>query len=128
MLQVTKHPIHPDYNKYPSSDGEPMAESTLHFQWIVTIKENLEILTQGQDIFVAGDLLWYPVRGKIDVCKAPDVLVAIGRPKGDRLSYLQWHEENIAPQVVFEVYSRSNRRRLNKENLLEFYEKYGVEE
>ena len=105
-----------------------MAVSTLHFEWLVTIKENLETLTQDKNIFVAGDLLWYPVQGRVDICKAPDVMVAIGRPKGDRLSYLQWLEEGVAPQVVFEVYSKSNRRRNNKEDLLAFYEKYGVEE
>ena len=105
-----------------------MALSTLHFKWIVNIKNNLESLTKGKNIFVAGDLLWYPVRGSVKTCKAPDVMVAIGRPKGNRLSYLQWHEGNVAPQVVFEIYSKSNRRRMNKENLLEFYEKYGVEE
>jgi Uma2 family endonuclease len=128
MFDLRNKPIHPDYHKYPSTDGEPMAVSTLHFEWLVTIKENLEILTQEKNIFVAGDLLWYPVKGKVDICKAPDVMVAIGRPKGDRLSYLQWLEDDVAPQVVFEVYSKSNRRRKNKEDLLDFYEKYGVEE
>ena len=105
-----------------------MAETTLHFKWIVKIKLNIDKLTEGKDIFVAGDLLWYPVKGQVRICKAPDVMVAIGRPKGDRLSYLQWHEEGVAPQVVFEVLSKSNRRRRNKENLLDFYFKYGVEE
>ena len=27
---------------YPDSDGEPMAENPLQFQWIVTVKEGLE--------------------------------------------------------------------------------------
>ncbi len=128
MFQVKSKPIHPDYYKYPSSDGEPMAETTKHFRWIVTIKENLENITKGTDNFVAGDLLWYPVEGLYNLCKAPDVMVALGRPKEDKLSYLQWHENNVAPQVVFEIYSRSNHRRGNKENLLDFYEKYGVNE
>ena len=97
MIRVNKESIHPDYYKYPSSDGEPMAVSTLHFQWLVTIKENLEILTENQDTFVAGDLLWYPVQDNVSICKAPDVMVAIGRPKGQRLSYLQWHEGGGGP-------------------------------
>jgi hypothetical protein len=29
---------------YPDSDGEPMADNTKQFRWIVTVKENLEIL------------------------------------------------------------------------------------
>ncbi len=49
---------------YPETDGEPMAENTLQFQWIVTIKEGLEAVFLDQpDVFVAGDLFWYPVEG-----------------------------------------------------------------
>ena len=29
---------------YPESDGQPMADNTEQFQWIVVIKENLELL------------------------------------------------------------------------------------
>ena len=39
---------------------------------------------------------------------APDVMVAIGRPKGDRGSYKQWKENNQPPQVVFEILSPGN--------------------
>ena len=39
---------------YPESDGQPMAENTTQFQWIVTIKENLDALLTNA--FVAGDL------------------------------------------------------------------------
>src|SRR5262245_25721713 len=78
---------------YPDSDGKPMAENTLQFEWIVTIKEGLErALHDRPDIFVAGDLHWYPVEGRPDICVAPDALVAIGRPKGYRGSYTQWEE------------------------------------
>ena len=46
---------------YPDSDGQPMSDNTKQYRWIVTIKENLEILfAKVPDIFVAGDLLWYP--------------------------------------------------------------------
>ncbi|MEK7258020.1 MAG: Uma2 family endonuclease [Bacteroidota bacterium] len=128
MLELKNLSTHPDYEKYPSSDGELMAETTRHFEKIETIYANLEILTEGKDIFVAADLLWYPVKGRVDICKAPDVMVAIGRPKGHRDTYLQWLEANTPPQVVFEIFSRTNRRRVNKENLLEFYTRHGVQE
>ena len=29
---------------YPESDGQPMAENTRQFEWIVTIKGGLEVL------------------------------------------------------------------------------------
>jgi Uma2 family endonuclease len=113
---------------YPESDGKPMADNTKQFRWIVTIKENLEILFASQsDVFIAGDLLWYPVEGNNKLCQAPDVMAVFGRPKADRGSYLQWKENNIAPQVVFEILSPSNTTKEMTNKLL-FYQRYGVEE
>lgn len=113
---------------YPDSDGQPMADNTKQFRWIVVIKENLELLFADRpDVFVAGDLLWYPVRGDNTVCQAPDAMVVFGRPKGDRGSYKQWEEDNIAPQVVFEILSPGNRLSAMAKKL-KFYEQYGVQE
>jgi Uma2 family endonuclease len=113
---------------YPDSDGEPMADNTLQFRWIVTIKEGVDWVFRDQtDVFVAGDLFWYPVEGRPDIRVAPDVLVAFGRPKGDRGSYKQWEEGGIAPQVVFEVLSPNNRFQ-EMHRKLRFYEEYGAEE
>ena len=113
---------------YPDSDGQPMADNTKQFRWIVTIKENLELLFADQpDVLVAGDLLWYPVEGNNKLRLAPDAMVAFGRPKGDRGSYRQWQEDNIAPQVVFEILSPGNRPG-EMQKKFEFYEQYDVQE
>jgi Uma2 family endonuclease len=115
---------------YPESDGQPMASNTTHFIWIVTIKENLDwFFANNKDhpTFVAGDLLWYPVEGRNDISTAPDVMVAIARPRGHRGSYKQWLEDNIAPQVVFEILSPTNTKEEMQKKLL-FYDRYGVEE
>jgi Uma2 family endonuclease len=113
---------------YPDSDGEPMSDNTKQFRWIVTIKENLEILFANiLDVFVAGDLLWYPVQGNNKIRQAPDAMVVFGRPKGDRGSYEQWKEDNIPPQVVFEILSPGNRSAKTGEEVL-FYQRYGVQE
>lgn len=113
---------------YPESDGQPMADNTKQFRWIVTIKENLELLfAEDANVFVAGDLLWYPVEGDNKTRQAPDTMVVFGRPKGDRGSYKQWEEDNIAPQVVFEILSPGNRLKAMAQKL-KFYERYGVEE
>lgn len=113
---------------YPDSDGQPMADNTKQFRWIVTIKENLEIIFASRpDVFVAGDLLWYPVEGNNKIRQAPDALVVFGRPKGDRGSYKQWEEENIPPQVVFEILSPGNTLK-EMAKKLQFYQRYGVEE
>ncbi|MEL6815196.1 MAG: Uma2 family endonuclease [Cyanobacteria bacterium J06598_3] len=113
---------------YPDSDGQPMADNTKQFQWIVTIKENLEaIFADDPNVFVAGDLLWYPVEGDNTTRRAPDAMVALGRPKGDRGSYRQWQEDGIAPQVVFEVLSPGNRLG-EMAKKFQFYQRYGVQE
>lgn len=113
---------------YPDSDGEPMADNTEQFKWIVLIKENLEIWFAAElNVFVAGNLLWYPVKGNEKLRQAPDIMVVLGRPKGKRGSYQQWQEENVIPQVVFEIISPGNRSKQMLEKLL-FYQRYGVQE
>jgi Uma2 family endonuclease len=113
---------------YPETDGQPIADNTKQFELIVLIKKNLDLLFDNHpNVFVAGDLLWYPIEGNNIIRRAPDVMVVFGRPKGDRGSYLQWREDNIPPQVVFEILSPSNsaKEMINK---YKFYERYGVEE
>ena len=113
---------------YPDSDGEPIADNSKQFRWIVTVKENLEILfANNPEVFVAGDLLWYPVQGNNKIRQAPHAMVVLGRPKGDRGSYRQWEEDNIPPQVVFEILSPGNRAGKMGQKLL-FYQRYGVQE
>jgi Uma2 family endonuclease len=113
---------------YRESDGKPMADNTKQFRWIVVIEQNLEwLFADNLDVFVAGDLLWYPVEGNNALSTAPDAMVVFGRPKGDRGSYQQWREDNLPPQVVFEILSPSNTPREMTRKLL-FYNTYGVEE
>ena len=105
-----------------------MADNTLQFQWIVTIEGGLDACFRDDpNVFVAGNLLWYPIEDNNKIRVAPDAMVAFGRPKGRRGSYLQWLEGGIAPQVVFEVLSPGNRfgELLRK---FRFYERHGVEE
>jgi Uma2 family endonuclease len=112
---------------YPESDGQPMADNTLQFNTIVNIKTNLDILFEQEEVFVAGDLFWYPVQGSPKKVLAPDVMVAFDRPKGYRSSYKQWEENDIAPTVVFEVLSNSNSASEMIRKAI-FYQNYGVEE
>ena len=113
---------------YPDDNGEPMSDNTLQFRWIVTLQGGLDAMFSADpNVFVAGDLLWYPVEGQPKVRAAPDAMVAIGRPKGYRGSYKQWVEGNVPPQVVFEVLSPNNRPDEMAKKLL-FYEAHGVQE
>ena len=117
----------PPHVNYPGSDGRPMADNTLQDEWITTIKGGLDIVFADDPDVVFGNHLWYPVEGNNRRRLAPDVMVVFGRPKGYRTSYVQHREEDIPPQVVFEIHSPGNRRRV-MDYKLRFYERHGVEE
>jgi Uma2 family endonuclease len=129
VIMHTSLPIPPaaDLIVYPQSDGKPMADNTWQARWIVMLYSNLRSVLDLRTTFVAMDLLWYPLEGQSKVSAAPDVMVVFGRPDGDRPSWMQWKEEGIAPQVVFEVLSPSNStiEMLNKQH---WYSTHGVEE
>lgn len=115
--------------EYPETDGQPMANNTVQAEVMMTLKENLEAMFRHRDdVFIAIDLFWYPVKGRPDIRHAPDVMVAFGRPKGHRRSYKQWEEGGIAPQVVFEVVSEGNSEQELEHDKKNFYEQYGAEE
>ena len=101
-----------------------MSDNTLQYEWMVKLRENLE---RHAEYFVAANLFWYPVEGEPRTVLAPDVFVALGRPKGHRRSYKQWEEDGVAPQIVFEVMSESNSwpEMMRK---MAFYSKHGAQE
>lgn len=114
--------------EYPECDGLPMSDNTEQWDWMILIKEGLEALFANEpNVFVAGNLLWYPVEGDNRLRVAPDAMVAFGRPKGKRGSYKQWCEGGVAPQVVFEIVSPDNTHAEIVEKI-DFYDEYGVEE
>ena len=114
--------------EYPSCDGLPLADNTEQLKWIVIFFTNISAMFRDrEDVFVASDLLWYPEEGNNHDRLAPDVMVAFGRPKGPRSSYLQWNEGDIAPQVVFEILSPGNSAAEMGEKRTK-YEEWGVEE
>lgn len=117
---------------YPSTTVEEfeehMAQTDVHFNWITTLKGNLQSMFRHRtDVYVTADIYWYVDEKQPTLRVAPDLMVVFGRPNEDRDSYQQWKEENIIPQVIFEVISKSNTYDELHEKFL-FYEKYGVEE
>jgi Uma2 family endonuclease len=127
MVSQVSTPLQPEII-YPDSDGKPMSDNTKQFRWIVFIQQNLAAMfAHDANVFVAGDLLWYPVEGDNKTRYAPDAMVIFGRPRSDCGSYQQWKEEHIAPQVVFEILSPGNTQTEMNKKLL-FYDRYGVEE
>ena len=109
---------------YPASDGLPMSDNMKQWQLMVEVTENLDLMLPD---LVAGNNLWYPVEGRPDIRMAPDVYVALGRPKGARSSYLQWKEDNVPLTVVVEVLSPGNStREMIRKGI--FYDRYGARE
>jgi Uma2 family endonuclease len=113
---------------YPDGNGESLSDNTKQLAWIILIKTNLDALFASTPlVFIAGDLLWYPIEGQSKKSAAPDVMVVFGRNKDHRRSYKQWQEENIAPQVTFEILSHCNTSQEMEKKLM-FYNEHGVEE
>lgn len=108
---------------YPESDGKPLADNTLQARWLVYLYTNLNALLPD---FVATNLMWYPIQGNPKVALAPDILVALGRPKGDRSSYRNW-EEGGPPEVVMEIRSPGNPTEEMAKKLRD-YDAFGVQE
>jgi Uma2 family endonuclease len=117
-----------DYVFYPESDGEPVANNTQHYELISMTKDGLDTLfADRDDVFVAADLFWYPIKGEPKIVVAPDVMVALGRPPGPRRSYKQWEEDDTPFHVVFEFLSDANTPSEMAKKAM-FFERHGVEE
>ena len=117
-----------DTTIYPDSDGKPIADNTRQLQMIFKLYGNIRTIHEDMmDVFVAGDHLIYPIKKDNKTRIAPDVYVAYGRPDHHRGSYKVWMENNIFPQVVVEVLSPKNSRKMMQEKRA-FYERYKCEE
>ncbi len=91
---------------YPSSDGEPLAESDLQF---TPLTETVHVLRRRyrdrSDVYVAGNLLLYYRMNDNEVRVAPDVLVVFGVEDYPRDSYIVWREDGKTPDFVMEIAS-----------------------
>ncbi|MBP0029550.1 Uma2 family endonuclease [Roseofilum sp. Guam] len=136
MVHKKATPFIEEDSLYPESDGQPVGENTIQFRLIMMLQGGLDALFKDiPNVFVAGDLFWYPVQLSSEEIEnqeepsrqAPDVMVVFGVEKKDRPSYMQWEENNIAPQVVFEIVSPSNSKEAMTKKF-EFYQTHAVEE
>ncbi|MGA1284697.1 MAG: Uma2 family endonuclease [Prochlorothrix sp.] len=100
---TVSHPI-----VYPSGDGEPVAETFVHFYAIMTAIEVLKQYLTGQQATVLGNQFLYYIQGNPRARVAPDVMVIFNVEPGGRDNYKIW-EEGAAPRVIFEMTSASTR-------------------
>src|SRR6266704_2622411 len=94
---------------YPSSDGQPVAESDFQLRPLLYTVTALRTYFQDRpDVYVAGNIFIYYEEGNSEAVVAPDVFVVLGTAKRDRSSYMLW-EEPKGPDFVLEITSRSTR-------------------
>lgn len=112
--------------EYPSSDGEPLAESYLHLWALVLTFEVLTRYLQGQPIMVMANQFLYYAEGFPRLRVAPDVMVILGVEPYERDNYKIW-EEGQVPAVIFEMTSAGIRKQDQEEKKI-LYERLGVQE
>jgi Uma2 family endonuclease len=95
--------------EYPSSDGQPMAETEIHVLAILHLLEALRhFFRQALDVYVIGNIFLYYREGKPHARKAPDIMVVKGVGKHKRRSFKLW-EEKAGPCVIFEITSKKTK-------------------
>ncbi len=91
--------------QYPSSDGRPMADNTFQERAIRDAAAMLaHYFERREDVLVANNLLVYYVENRPKRRVVPDVMVSLGVPGDNRMSYFVW-EEGKPPDFVLEVAS-----------------------
>ncbi|MGB8698923.1 MAG: Uma2 family endonuclease, partial [Thermosynechococcaceae cyanobacterium] len=111
---------------YPSSDGQPVAETYLHLYALLVTLEVLKQYLGGRRATVLGNQFLYYAEGFPRLRVAPDVMVIFDVEPGGRDNYKIWEEHQV-PVVVFEITSK----RTKNEDLVEkktLYERLGVQE
>ena len=98
---------------YPSSDGQPMAETQIHGECMMYVTYALRryFPKRGRDdVYVGSNNFLYYERGNPRAVVAPDVYVVLGAPAyPPRDTYMLWNEPK-GPDFVLEVTSASTRR------------------
>jgi Uma2 family endonuclease len=110
---------------YPSSDGEPLAETSVHVDAIIDAVVILRQLLAERAIVLADQFLYY-AQGFPKLRVAPDIMVIFNVPPGARDNYKTW-EEGQVPAVIFEITSEGTRKQ-DQEAKKTLYEQLEVQE
>lgn len=111
---------------YPSSDGEPVAESYVHLYVLLVTLEVLRQYLEGQQATVLANQFLYYAQGFPKLRVAPDVMVIFNVAPGGRDNYKVW-EEGQVPSVIFEMTSPGTKNH-DQEFKKTLYEQLGVKE
>ncbi|MGB3638214.1 MAG: Uma2 family endonuclease [Rivularia sp. (in: cyanobacteria)] len=111
---------------YPSSDGEPVAETYIHLYALLTTLEVLRQYLTGQQATVLANQFLYYAQGFPKLRVAPDVMVIFDVAPGGRDNYKIW-EEGKVPSIIFEMTSKGTQKQdIEQKKLL--YEQLEVQE
>lgn len=124
-LATIQNPASPAID-YPSSDGEPVAETFTHLYALLVTLEVLRQYVEGQRATVLANQFLYYSQGMPKLRVAPDVMVIFGVEPGGRDNYKIWDEGQV-PSVIFEMTSAGtqDQDKIFKKTL---YEQLGVAE
>lgn len=111
---------------YPTSDGQPMAESQDHAKVMMDLFFCLQLRYKGvSDAWEGINFFLFYEKGNPKARVSPDVMLAKGVARWDRQNYLLWKER--PPSLIVEVTSRKTRRK-DTGPKKDLYERIGVEE
>lgn len=112
--------------EYPTSDGQPMAETAEHMQVMFDLIYGLKgRYAKVSDVWVGGNTYFFYEQGNPKARVAPDVLLAKGVKKWNRPNYKVW--EDGPPALVVEVTSKKTQRK-DQDVKKPLYERLGVKE
>ncbi len=112
---------------YPQQREDDMGETSIHVKLVHRFLQMLlHFLKSRENVFISANMNLYYDESNPAKWLAPDILVAFGVPGHERSSYRIW-EENLTPQVIFEVSSERTWKTDISEKL-EIYGGIGVEE
>ncbi len=85
---------------YPESDGKPIAETEMHINILVYLREALiDFFRNLPNAYVGANMLRYYEEGNPAASVAPDVFVVKGISKDVRCTFKAW-VEGKAPDVI----------------------------
>ncbi len=122
MLSTDEEPI-----IYPEQREDDIGETSIHISLVTNLLSVLKLfLKERSDVFISANMNLYYEEGNPNKWYAPDILIAFGVPNHNRSSYQIWNE-NVSPQVIFEVASERTWK-IDISEKLDIYGQLGVEE
>ena len=112
---------------YPESDGKPMADTALHIEWIIWLRQVLEgHFADRPEVYISGNIMMYDIEGPLRTAVSPDILVSIGIGRKQRRTYKVW-EEGKSPDFIME-FSSKRAYRNDLEGKVTHYASMGIPE